>query len=531
VEKLMNKYLQKLDNLGLVLLVAAAIRYSITKLWDRWTLALAIAGAVCVLVGIAANYRQIIGTLGKRSTKYATNYVLSVILLIAVVSGVNFIGQRHPKRFDLTGTGQYTLAPQTAQLLDKLDKDLQIKAFFPGGEYRRLKELLIEYRTRNRRVNFEFIDPDKHPTVAKQYDVTAYGTTSNPFTGTELKYGTVILLYGDKKEKIERRSEEVREEDLTNAIIKVLRTESKKIYFVQGHGEKDPSDTEKSGYSEAKKGLEDQGFKVETVTLASEGKAPVDAKVIVIAGPTTEPFPQEMQYLNDFLNNGGGLMIMIDPSPSPGLESFLKGWGVTPDNNIVLDVSGAGRLMGAGPSIPLVLRYENHKVTDRFKAMTFFPLVRSVQPSKETVTGVTVEPLFKSMPQSWGETNLKQPESSFDEKADLQGPLTLAVAVNKEVKPASDKGPAVKARMIVVGDSDFPINPYFRMQGNGNLFLNMLSWLAQEEDLISIRPKPPEDRRIILSRSQQSTLAYLTILILPACVLVAGVAVWRRRRR
>jgi ABC-type uncharacterized transport system involved in gliding motility auxiliary subunit len=346
-----------------------------------------------------------------------------------------------------------------------------------------------------------------------------------------MKFGTVVVQHGDRREKVEKRSEEVREEDLTNALIKVQRAEAKTVYFVQGHGEKDPADTERAGLSAAKKALEDQGYKVETVNLASEGKYPPAAKVIILAGPTTEPFSQELQYLTDFVNAGGGLMVMLDPSPAPSLESFLKQWGVTPANNIVLDVSGAGRLMGAGPSIPLVLRYENHKITDRFRAMTFFPLARSVEPSKESVSGITVEALFKSNANSWGETNLKNPEATYEEKSDTQGPLTMAVAVSKEIKPASDQNPATTGRMVVVGDSDFAVNSYFPAQGNGNLFLNMVSWLSQDEDLISIRPKAPEDRRIMLSQSQQSMLRLVTVFLLPGAVLVAGIIVWTRRRR
>jgi len=526
----MNRYLQKLDNLGLLMLVGAAIYYSVTNVWDKWAIGLAIGGAVLVVVGIAANYRQILETLGKRSTKYATNYAVSVVLVVGLVSGINFIGQRHPKRFDLTGSGQHSLAPQTVQILEKLNQDIDIKAFFPGGDYPKLRDLLVEYRTRSRRIKYEFIDPEKHPDVAKAYEVTVYGTFSNPFTGTQLKSGTVLLIAGDRREKVEKRSEEVREEDLTNALIKLQRKETKKIYFVQGHGEKDPGSTERGGYSEAKKGLEDQGFKVETVNLASEAKVPDDAKVVVVAGPTAEPFPQELQYLTDFLNRGGGVLVMIDPQ-APSLESFLKSWGVAPDNDIVLDVSGAGRLMGAGPSIPLVMQYESHKITDRFRNMTFFPFARSVQPSKESVPGVTVETIFKSTARSWGETDLKNPEATFDENKDLKGPLSMAVAVTKEVKPAGEKGPATKARLVVVGDSDFAVNSYFSMQGNGNLFLNMLSWLASDEDLISIRPKAPEDRRVILSQSQQRRLLYLTVFILPGAVLVAGISVWQRRKR
>jgi ABC-type uncharacterized transport system involved in gliding motility auxiliary subunit len=527
----MNKILQKLDTLGLVLLVVAALWYSVSGVWDKWTLTVAIVGGVLVVVGIAANYRQIIGALGKRSTKYASNYAISVILVIILVSGLNFVGQRHTKRFDLTGAGRFTLAQQTVQVMKKLDQPLEVKAFFPGGDYAPLKELLVNYRTLNRQLRFEFIDPDKQPDVAKQYEVTAYGTFQNPFTGTQLRYGTVVLQYGARREKIEKRSEEVREEDLTNAIIKIQRSSSKKVYFVEGHGEKEPADTERKGYSSAKKALEDQSFKVETVNLATAGKVPDDATVLVFAGATTEPFEQELKFVSDYMDRGGAVMIMLDPDPSPGFANFLKAWSVAVDNDVVLDVSGAGRLMGAGPTIPLVLRYENHKITDRFRQMSFFPMIRSVAPAKEPVSGITVEPLFKSNENSWGETNLKSPEAVFDEKADLKGPLTLAVAASKEVKPASDSTPALKARLVVAGDSDFAINAYFGGQGNGNLFLNMVSWLAQEEDLISIRPKPPEDRRVILSQSQQSLLRLVTVFVLPGIALVAGIVVWTRRRR
>jgi ABC-type uncharacterized transport system involved in gliding motility auxiliary subunit len=528
----MKKYLQKLDTLGLLLLVAGIIWYSASSIWGKWNLGLVIAGGLMVIAGIAANYQQILGSLGKRSTKYASNYVISLILVIAVVSGLNYLGQKHTKRFDTTSGGRYSLAPQTVQILGKLAGDVDIKAFYPGGDDTRVKELLLEYKTRSKRIRYNFVDPDKQPDLAKQYGVTSYGTAQNPFSGDQIKFGTIVISYQNRKEKIEKRSEEVQEEDLTNAIVKVCRSETKKIYFVQGHGEKDPSDTDQRGYSETQKAMESQGYAVATVNLAGEGKVPADAKVLVIAGPTKEPFAQELQFVNDFLNKGSGsVFLLLDPQPAPSLEAFLKAWGVKVDNDVVLDVSGAGRLMGTGPSYPLVFKYESHKITDRFNTMTFFPFTRSIQPDKTIPQGITVEPLFKSNENSWGETNLNEPKISFDPGKDLKGPLPLAVAVTKEIKPPSNDAPAAKARMVVTGTSNFPINAYFPQQGNGNLFLNMVSWLAQDEDLISIRPKPVEDRRILLSQSQLSTLRLITIIVLPAAALIIGIVVVRNRRR
>jgi ABC-type uncharacterized transport system involved in gliding motility auxiliary subunit len=528
----MKKYLQKFDTLGLLLLVAGIIWYSVSSTWGKWNLSLVIAGVLLVITGIAANYRQIFASLGKRSTKYASNYVISLILVIAVVSGLNYLGQRHPKRFDTTSGGRYSLAPQTIQVLGKLAGDLDIKAFYPGGDDDRVKELLLEYKTISKRIRYKFIDPDKQPDVAKQYGVSSYGTVQNPFSGEQIKFGTIIVTYQNRKEKIEKRSEEVQEEDLTNAIIKVGRSEAKKVYFVQGHGEKDPSDTDQRGYSETQKALESQGYSVGVVNLAGEGKVPADAKVLIIAGPTSEPFPQELQFVDDFLNKGaGGLFLLLDPPPAPSLETFLKPWGVQVDKDLILDDSGVGRLMGTGPAYPLVLRYENHRITERFNTMTFFPFTRSIQPEKSLPEGLTVEPLFKSGEKSWGETNLNDPKISFNPEKDLKGPLPIAVAVTKEIKPSSDKSPKAKARIVIVGTSNFPINAYFPQQGNGNLFLNMVSWLAQDEDLISIRPKQSEDRRILLSQSQLSAVRLLAVFVLPGIALIAGIIVVMKRRR
>jgi ABC-type uncharacterized transport system involved in gliding motility auxiliary subunit len=525
----MSKLLQKLDWLGLLLLVAAALYYSVAGIWDRWAISLFVMGAITIAVGLVANYKQILQTLGKRSTKYFTNYVVSVLLVLALVAGLNFFGQRHARRFDMTASGRYTLAPQTTQILGKLTKDLEIKAFFPGATHPPLKELLTQYRGASRQVRFEFLDAEKSPELARQYEVKSYGTYQNILTGSQLKFGTVVLLYGDRKEKIEKKQQEVSEEDLTNAIIKVQRTETKKIYFVQGHGEKDPADTEREGYAVAKQALENQSFAVDTLNVAAKNEIPPDAKVLILGGPTAEPMPEQIQLMTGFLNRGGGMLVMVDPAPAASLSAFLAAWGVAPDNDLIVSPAGYVRT----PAWPAVTRaeYETSPITEGFRLNSFFPEARSVQPAKASVDGVTVSTLFKSMPNSWGKTDLKNTAMAFNEKTDLKGPLPLALTVTKDIKPADDKLPATKARMVVVGNSSFAANNFIQGEGNANLFLNMVSWLASEEDLISVRPKAPEDRKVILSQGQEKMIQWLCLLVLPGAALVSGIVVWTRRRR
>lgn len=529
----MKKYLQKLDTLGLLLLVAAALWYFTSGVWDKWHLVLIIVGGVFVVIGVAANYRQIIGTFGKRSTKYAMNYALSIILVIAIIAGVNYIGQRHVKRWDTTGNSQFTLAPQTAQVLSKLKSDVDIQAFYPGGDDSRVKELLSEYKALSSRIHYKFIDPDRQPEIAKQNDVTVYGTIKNPFTQSEIKFGTILVAYGNRKEKIEKRSEELQEEDLTNAIIRAGRSEAKKVYFIEGHGERNTADTERSGYAAAKSLLEAQGYKVDNLSLATAGKIPDDAKVLIEAGPKVDLFPQELQLLNDYLGKGGaGMLVLTDPM-APSLQPFLGNWGIQVDNDVVLDNSNEGRMMGS--TVSIVRSYENHKITENFNIATIFPLARSIQPAKTLPTGITVEPLFKSNSNSWGETDLdslKTGVASNDKAKDLPGPLPLAVAETKEIKASSDSSPASRSRLVVVGTSNIATNYVWNISGgNRNLFLNMVSWLAQDEDLISIRPKPTEDRRLLLSQSQMYMIQLISIFLLPGVALVIGIAVVVKRRR
>jgi len=513
----MKKLLQKFDTLGLLLLVAAAIWYSVTNIWSVWNIGLAIAGGLSIITGIAFNYRQILASLGKRSTKYAGNYILSLILVIAVVSGLNYIGQKHTKRFDLTSGGQFTLAPQTLKVLENLDQEIEIKAFPSGGEDPALRERLTGFRTISSNIHFEFIDPDRQPEIARQYEIQSYGT--------------LLLLCGDRSERIENPTGEILEEDLTNVIIKIQRTETPKVYIVQGHGEKDPSDDGQRGYSEAQRAMEDQGYAVESINLVQSGGVPDNAQALILAGPENEPFPQELEFIDDYLGKGGGVLIMIDPEPSPSLAVYLQNWGVQANNNIVLDISGVGQIFGMGPSIPLVTEYDDHAITERFNAMTFFPLTRSIHALEPAPDDIFVETLFKSDPNSWGETDLESVNAEFHSGADFQGPLPLAVAVTKETTPATDETPSVNARLVVVGTSNFPRNDYFGTQGNSNLFLNMISWLAQDDDLISIRPKDPEDRRIVLTQSQGTLLQWILLAILPGIILVAGIAVVVNRRR
>jgi ABC-type uncharacterized transport system involved in gliding motility auxiliary subunit len=524
----MKETLKKLDTFGVAIIAAVLISYSVRMVWNSYhTIALAL-GAVLLVVALAAKFKDIRAGLGRRSARFGINSATSVVLLIGILAFVNYLGAQHVKRVDMTTEKIYSLSDQSLGVAKQVSQDLRIRAFYPGGDYAPARDILDLFRAQNSKISFEFIDPDKQPQVAQQYTVTAYGDFQNPLSGETFRFGTLILEMGGRTERIEKQNEPLREEDVTNALVKIVKGEKKTIYFVEGHGEKNSDDTERTGYNAARMDLEKENYVVKKVNLVSEGKVPDDAAVVVVAGPTTEPFPNELDSIDAYLNKGGSALILLDPAPSPSLADFLKKWSVDVGNNVVLDASGMGRLLNMGPAVPLVTPqgYGSHKITERMsRVMTFFPLVRSVSPAATPVNGITVEKLLSTNERSWGETNVKSGEATFDEKTDLKGPVSLAVVATK------DLGENKKSRLIVFGDSDFASNSYFGQQGNGNLFVNSVTWLAQDENFISIRPKNPEDRRLTMTEAQGRLVSYVAVLLLPASILIAGVSVWMKRRK
>jgi ABC-type uncharacterized transport system involved in gliding motility auxiliary subunit len=521
----MKEHLKKADLVGYAMIAASLISYSIRSIWSMYQTIAVVIGAVLVVASIAVKFGDIRTTLGGRSAKFGINSATSVLLLIGILAFVNYLGAQHVKRVDLTTEKTYSLSDQSATVAQQIKDDVHIKAFYAGGDYAPARDLLNLFKDRNNKISFEFIDPDKQPQLAQQNAVTAYGQYQNPMSGESFSYGTLIMEMAGKTERVEKQTEPLREEDITNALMKLVKGERKTIYFTEGHGEKSIADVERTGYSNVKGNLEKENYVLKTVNLVMEGKVPDDASVIVMPGPASEPFPNELDLLDAYLNKGGSVLVLLDPPPAASLSEFMKKWSINVGSNFVLDATGVGRLFGAGPQIPLVTTYANHKITERFNVMTFFPLVRSVMPATPPATGVTVEKLLSSNERSWGESDMKSAEATMDEKVDLKGPVALAVVATK------DLGENKKARLVVYGDSDFASNGYSGTQGNGNLFLNSVSWLAQDESFISIRPKDPTDRRLTMTEAQSRMVSYISVVLLPLSILIAGISVWMNRRK
>jgi ABC-type uncharacterized transport system involved in gliding motility auxiliary subunit len=211
-------------------------------------------------------------------------------------------------------------------------------------------------------------------------------------------------------------------------------------------------------------------------------------------------------------------------SDNKALADLLASWGVTPEKDLLLDENPVSQLVGLDATVPLVTSYESHPIVSELSGTaTGFPISRSLDTKNGDKT--TVAKLFSTSANSFATTNLSSPEIRIDPNKDKKGPFTLAAAATYNTGKPNNQG-----RFIVVGSSRWISNSFLRFNGNRNLMLNMMNWLSSDEDLISIRPKEQEDRRINLTRAQFFTLRSVSQFLLPLIVVIGGVMVWWRRR-
>ena len=492
---------------GIAMLVAGYLRYSIQGELLTFSKVVLAIGALCLLASIVIGFGGILRFSSKRSSQLGTNTTILSVAVLAILVIVNFVGFRHHKRFDLTTEKLYTLSDQTRQVVGGLQKDVTIVRFDKSPNAA-LDDQMAEYTSLSRHLKFQNIDPQQKPEVAQQYGAT--------------RMGDVILASGLRKERLETGA--ASEEDITSAIIKVTQDKLKTVCFVTGHGEKSLTDDGEDGYSHLDAGLKKENYVTRTLNLVSENGVASDCSVVVIAGPTQQFFPQEAEMLNQYLAGSGKGLILVDPQTDPKLGEIFQAWNTNVGDNVVIDSSGVGSLLGAGPAIPLVTTFGESPITKNFaRSMTFFPLARTVSIADKSKTDPQIVELLKTSPQSFTVPNLKQGQNKLTFNPDTAGPLSLGVA-------ASRKAEGGEARVVVIGNSTFAANPYVGLQKNGDLFYNTIDWLAQDENLISIRPKSQTNRRVTLTQGQSSALTWLDLIILPGIVIFSGVYIWWKRR-
>jgi ABC-type uncharacterized transport system involved in gliding motility auxiliary subunit len=456
------------------------------------------------------------GWLQARQTKYAAYVTVYIIVILAVIVAANFLANRYNKSYDATANKRFTLSDQTKKVVGDLKQDVTISYFDRASGMQTAKDLLDRYQNLSAKLHIQYVDLLKNPTLARAENVT--------------REGEAVISVGTRREDAKTFDEE----GVTGALIRALKGGERQVCVVTGHGEHRLDDSSQSeGFSGFQSIVQKDNYKVQSVNLQQKAEVPSNCTVLVVAGPTGDYIQPEVDAIKKYVESGGRALFLLDPPLQLGrkqigdnaaLTSLLAGWGVTVDKDLLLDESAASQLLGGGPEAPVVLQYDSHPiVNDLTNVSTAFPLSRSLQTKNTDKT--TNTKLFSTSADSFSTTNLASSEIRIDPAKDQHGPFTLAVAGTY-----TGAKPGESARYVVVGNSGWASNQALGFSGNRTLLLNMVNWLSSDEDLISIRPKEPEDRRINLTRAQFRMVQTTSQFFLPLIVIVGGVMVWLKRR-
>lgn len=457
-----------------------------------------------------------------RQTKYAAYATVYILVILAVIVVANVLASRYNKSYDATANKRYSLSDQTAKIVKGLKSDANITYVDQTTRFQQAKDLLDRYQNLSRKIHVQYVDPDKNPQTARAVAMAA-GIK-------ELHYGTTIVQVGTRDEE----AKSLDEQGITGAFIRDLKHNVRTVCFVAGSGEAQIDDTDRTGLSSFKDQLGKDNYQTKTINLLQKAEVPSDCTVLVAAGPSADYQQPEVDAIKTYVENGGRVLLMLEPPLKMGrnviadndaLAKVLQSWGVTLDKDLVLDLNPIGQLAGLGPEVALVTSYPSQPIVNEMKRQaTGFPLSRSMEIKNGDKT--TVEKLIDTSDSSLAATDLSSNRFDPNDPKNKKGPFTIAAAGTYNTGKENAQG-----RFVVVGSARWAENSFLGFNGNADLAMNTVNWLASDEDLISIRPKQQEDRRITMTTSQLRMVTWVSQIGMPLIVIVGGIGVWWRRRK
>lgn len=500
----------------LALVSAFAIQF-MTGMWlNLNSLFLALAGTLVVLAAVL-DWKLYWEFLTMRTTKHGMNMGAMIVLVVTLTVCVNYLASKHNKTWDLTQEKLNSLSEQTTKLLDGLKQDVEIKIFYKGPtaqeQRQKVKQALAMYQDYGK-VKIRFINAYVDQAMAVQY--------LNDLPDRDQEQVFVFVENAGHKVRVEEPFDEA---TITSGLIKATRESEAKIYFVKGHGEKDIGAEDDAGLKDFARALGEASFKVESLSLMDKPEVPADASIVAIIGPSMPYLDAELEALRKYIQSGGRLFIALDPGQRHNLANLTKSIGVQFANNYVMTLTP---VVGGGPATVLGRTFDaGNEITRSFPAggsFALFPLASEVKAADDRPADVQVSDLVKSDNSTFTMNDVSQ---RLRERPQTK-PVTIAVSV-KGSGAAGDGEKKREFEAVVVGDSDFLANRALLVGVNRDLAMNAVAFLANQKDLISIKPKMPKGSMITLTRAAKLGVI-IAGLALPLLLLLTGGVLWFRRR-
>lgn len=463
----------------------------------------------------------------KTRLQFRLQHLAFLVLFLTAIGLLAWLTQRYGFEADWTATGRNTLSEASIRLLQRMDEPIRIVAFARDSSLvptrRNIEELIRRYQKHKPDIELTFLDPDTQPEQTRALNITVDGE--------------LVIRYRDRAEHVTL----LKEETITNALSRLLRSGEKRIVFLAGHGERDPDGQANHDYGKFLRHLASKGLKAVRLNLIEQKAIPEDTAVLVIASPQTDYLPGEVRLIREYLEQGGNLLWLHDPGSLHGLDALAKALEIRFAPGVIVDPTT--QLLGIeDPSYALVTLYGEHPVTRDFRFMTIFPRASGIQfmgksdpeadnPWRATAFLLTVE-------RSWAEAGPLEGRIEYTEGADTPGPLTIGMALERDRREPDPDGKAGESddpiptqRVAVLGDGDFLSNTFLGNQGNQDLGFHLLNWLSHDDAFIAIPARVAPDRDLLLEEKTWSLFGLLFLFGIPLLLLISGLAIWLRRRK
>ncbi len=456
------------------------------------------------------------------------NSLIIIPILIATLIVANLIADRLPWKYDMTADKVFTLSEQTRKLVDSLDKNISITAFYlEGEEDPNVRALLDEYiKAGGGRIRVEYEDAERNPIAAKRLDPNNEGI-----------FNDSIVFECDGRIKKVSKSDIFSlnsaygktfsgEQQFTGAILYITSSKLTNIYFLEGHQETDLN----SELFKLKNKIESEACTTQSLNLIKSGGVPDDADVLVITSPKRDLSADEEAMLKQYLFQGGRMILMLDViGDEIKLDKFgelLSHYGIGITNNFVVEEDQ--NYYYSNNNMYLVPDYTDQSIVKNMKAENLaiiFPYSLNLELLQTDDKNLIIEPVLRSSERSWSRYNIMDatPTMTAD---DVKGPANLALVVERDNSDDRQKN----TKIFVAGNAKFVDNNMLEIQGNVDLFMNAVNWVQDKEEAISIRPKMLNTNQMMVKGPTFIVLLVLSILIIPLLAFAAGLLIWLRRR-
>ncbi len=437
------------------------------------------------------------------------------LLVVAVIALAAWLSQRYIHTADWTASGRNTLAPQSTDAVALLERPLEATAYLgPDPVQReRLRDLVERYRRAGAEIELAFVNPDTNPGLARELGIRSGGE--------------LILRYGER----EQRLQQVSEQRMTNALLRMARGTTRWIVFLQGHGERDPHGDANFDLRRFGERLSERGLQVQSLNLAGTGRIPDNTDVLVLASPRNDYLPGEVSMIRQYVRAGGNLLWLTEPGDDAAitgrLDALRADLGMRRLPGVVVDP--AAELFGTDtPDFAVVTRYGDHPAAGDLSAASLLPQAAALEPVEGE--GWQHRLLVQSRPDSWAETGPIRGEVSLDPaEGDSGGPLTLGYAATRGQTEADGQGGG--QRIAMIGDGDFLSNAYLGNGSNLDLGMRLVNWLTGDDEQVRIATAAPGDGGLNMSQTALAVIGLGFLVAVPVALLSAGAVIVLRRRR